>query len=103
MEQLKSVTIAGREYPCRMTMGALVRFKHESGRDVSQMAKNDVDDMVLLLWCCVKSACNADSVEFDMDFQTFADHLMPDHLQRFYAALDEKKTAQERQESPVNL
>lgn len=86
------VDVGGKEYPCRVTMGALVWFKRESGHDVSKMSQEDVSELALFLWCCVKSASNADGVEFPLDFQTFADHLDAEDLQRFYSSMGEKKT-----------
>ena len=47
----KTILIGGREYPCRVTMGAMVRFKRECGRDVSEMREGDVGDSVLFVWC----------------------------------------------------
>lgn len=31
---MKKIKIKGQEYPCRVTMGAMVRFKRESGKDI---------------------------------------------------------------------
>lgn len=84
----RTILICGREYPCRVTMGAMVRFKRESGRDVSEMKEGDVADSVLFLWCCVKSACGADGVEFGMDFESFADAMEPSDLDAFYRSME---------------
>lgn len=79
------IKVDGAELPCRVTMGAMLRFKRETGRDVSAMASDDVSDLVVFLWCCVASACNADGVEFGLSLDDFADRLDPDGLNRFYA------------------
>lgn len=97
-KKLLKLTIGGKEYPCRVTMGAMTRFKHESGKDVSKMGQGDIGELVLFIYCCVKSACNADGVAFDMDFETFADHLEPDSVNAFYASSGEsgeKKTSRQ--------
>ena len=54
-----------------------------------------MSDLVLFLWCCVKSACNADSVAFAYSFEGFADALTPQDMNQFYAGMNdvEKKTA----------
>ena len=31
------VTIDGQEYPCRPTMGAMLRFKRETGKEVNEI------------------------------------------------------------------
>lgn len=97
MKEERMITVKGKTYPCRVTMGAMVRFKRACGRDVSELGKNDVSDMVLFMWCCVASACKADDVAFDMSFDDFADALEPSGLQSFYSEMQsaEKKTLKE--------
>lgn len=61
MEKGFKVTVAGKEYPCRQTMGAMLRFKRETGREVTDMT-DGVSDLCTYLYCCVVSACMADGV-----------------------------------------
>lgn len=98
-KKLNKLKIAVKEYPCRVTMGAMVRFKNEAGKDVSELKQTDISELVLFIFCCVKSACHADKVDFEMDFETFADSLEPGSVNSFYedmAAASQKKT-----ENPV--
>lgn len=78
-------------------MGAMVRFKRSSGKDVSEIGERDVSDLILFMWCCVVSACKADGVAFDMEFEDFADRLSPDTLGAFLGVMqgEEKKRAKE--------
>lgn len=94
MKQKVPLIIDGKEYPCRVTMGAMVRYKHASGQDVSAIDEKAVSDLILFMWCCVVSACKADGVPFDMEFEDFADRLEPDALGAFFGVLqtDEKKS-----------
>lgn len=87
---MNKLTIAGKAYPCRVTMGAMVRFKHESGKDVSRLGQDDIAELVLFIYCCVKSACNADGVAMELDFETFADSLEPTSVNDFYATMAEQ-------------
>lgn len=76
-------------------MGALLRFKHETGHDVSKIDTTGSEEALLLLYCCVKSACNADGVPLPdgMDFELFADKLTPEDFEAFTETLNgEKKT-----------
>lgn len=82
---MKKIKIDGKQYPCRITMGAMLRFKRETGRDVSSMSSDDVSDMIVFMWACTASACAHDKVEFDMTIEQFADSLEPDSVQAFYA------------------
>lgn len=90
---MNKISIKGNEYPCRVTMGAMVRFKRESGKDVSQIKEDEITDLVLFIWCCVVSACSADDVPFDYSFDRFADCLEPNSVKDFYKLMEsEKKT-----------
>lgn len=95
------IKIGDKEFPCRVTMGAMVRFKNESGKDVSKLEKTNISELVLFVYCCVKSACNADKVEFDYDFQSFADLMEPDAANSFYEDMggEEKKRPTRRKRS----
>ena len=95
MAGLTKITVKGKEYPCRVTMGALVRYKKESGNDVSQMTEADIAGMILFVWCCVCAACSADDVPFGISFEKFADMLEPGDINGFFDAMPdvEKKTA----------
>lgn len=90
---MKRITIDGKEYPCRITMGAMVRFKNETGKDVSKMDTTDVVELVTFLWCCIASASKADGVEFGMSLMDFADRIAPDTITEFCNSMgQEKKT-----------
>lgn len=76
-------------------MGALLRFKRETGHDVSSLNEGDVEELLTLLWLCVQSACKADGVEFGLGLEEFADMLDAQEMNSFYASMasgSEKKT-----------
>ena len=81
---MRSININGKEYPCRTTMGAMLRFRNETGRDASAMRDGDTADLITFLHCCVASACNADGVEFNLSLTDFADRLDPETVADFY-------------------
>ena len=60
------ITINGKSYPCRQTMGAMLRFKRETGKEVTDMDGGSLTDVCTFLWCCIVSACKADGITFDM-------------------------------------
>lgn len=95
----QTFTIKQKEYPCRQTMGAFLRFKTESGKDVAEMAEWSINDFCLFLWCSIVSACNADGVEFGISFMDFADAISPADLTKWIeemagSKVDEKKSPQ---------
>lgn len=74
------VTINGKAYPCRPTMGAMLRFKKETGKEVTEIKEGSFSDLCAYLYCCVASACAADKVAFEMSLMDFADNLSPEDM-----------------------
>lgn len=93
---MKTITINGKEYPCRVTMGAMLRFKRETGKDVSEIGQSDVSDLLTLLWCCVASACAGDGVNFKMNLMDFADRIEPETLTGFYTSIEKEPSDPEK-------
>lgn len=87
----ETVKVNGKEYPCKIRMGAMLRFKRATGRDISEMSATDTSDLITFLWCCVASACNADGVEFGLSLEDFADGLDYDSLTGFYESNTENE------------
>lgn len=67
------ITIEGKEYPMRATMGAMDIFKKETGKDPSEMNQESAVDMTVFIYGCVKSACRKDKVDFPYTIETFMD------------------------------
>lgn len=82
------ITVKGEKYPARLTLGAMRRFKAETGHELSD-GQISVSEMAALLWCCVKSACNADGIAFDMLLDDFADNLEMEQLEQYTALMEE--------------
>lgn len=82
------IEVGGKAYPCRLTMGAMLLFKRNTGKDVSQMDIADIEDMLTLMWCCIVCACKADNTEFGMDFETFTCHVTPQDMNKWNEAMN---------------
>ena len=81
------VNINGRAFPCRMTMGAMLRFRRLTGKEVSEMVGGSVSELATLLYCCTASACSADGVEFGMSLDEFCDLIGPEDMERMSAGI----------------
>jgi len=95
MNKNKVIMIGGKEYPCRITMGSMVRFKNQTGHDISKIDGTDLGEIATFMWCCVKSSCVADDIEFNLNMEEFADRLDVENVTAFsqlMAADVEKKT-----------
>lgn len=84
------ITINGVVYPCRQTMGAMLRFKQETGKEVTEIDPGSFSDLCTYLWCCVKSASKADGKDFDLSLMDFADSVTPEDATEWVEANKEQ-------------
>lgn len=89
------ITINGKHYPCRQTMGAMLRFKQETGREITDIEQGNFSDICTFLWCCVVSACKHDGVEFGLSLMDFADSIDPDTMTAWNDAIQGEAPAAE--------
>lgn len=92
------VEINGKAYPCRPTMGAMLRFKQLTGKEVTALTSGELSDMLSYLYCCVASACAADGIEFKMELMQFADAISPADMNAWAAAVQDQNTTTENTE-----
>ena len=78
---MNKVVLYGKEYPNRVTMGAMIDFKRATGKDVSEIGA-DMELLTMFMFCCVRSACR-DEVAFDLNFERFADGIDLSEFNRF--------------------
>lgn len=74
------ITIEGKEYPMRATMGAMDIFKKETGKDPSEMQQDSPVDITVFIYGCVKSACRKDKVDFPYSLEEFEDSVDVDTI-----------------------
>lgn len=78
---MNTIRIGGKEYPCYVTMGAMLRYKRLTGREVNEAG--GLSTSLEYCYCAVASACAAEGVEFGLDCQDFCDRLSPAEFQRW--------------------
>ena len=96
----KEITIRDKAYPCRVTMGSILRFKRETGKELSDAKSRSVEDSIVFIWCCVKSACNADKVEFALSLDDFADSLDPEDMEKFLSDIQNDAPTDSKKKGP---
>ena len=69
-------------------MGAMLRFKRETGKEVTEI-KEDISDLCTYLWCCVASASKHDGLDFNLSLMDFADSISPDDVQAWVQVINE--------------
>jgi phosphopantetheinyl transferase len=77
------ITVNGTAYPCGPTMGAMLRFKQETGKETTQIDPTSVSDLFTYLWCCVMSASKREGKDFDMPLMEFADLVTPAEMEEW--------------------
>lgn len=112
MSKKVELIINGEAYPCRPTMGAMLRFKKETGKEVTEIVhseillddegkeigrneKIDFSDLLTYLWCCIASASKAEGKDFSLSLMDFADSITPDDLDEWTQTVSEQPSAGE--------
>ena len=90
MKKKLTITVDGKEYPCRPTMGAMLRFKQETGREVTQIEPGDLSGLVTYLWCCIRSSCKREGTDFPLSLMDFADSIDPQDVALWTVSLQEE-------------
>lgn len=76
-----SIAINNTEYPCRLTMGAMLEFKRRTGLEVTEIQGTEISLVIMSIFCCLISSCRADGVELPFkDEMDMADHMSPEDL-----------------------
>lgn len=89
------ITVNGIAYPCSPTMGAMLRFKQETGREITQIDPSSFTDLCIYLWCCVASAAKREGKTFDYTLMDFADSLTPETMTEWSTSIMKKSEGTE--------
>lgn len=85
------VVVNGVAYPCHPTMGAMLRFKKETGKEITEIKADSLTDLCTYLYCCVASASAASGKAFGMSLMEFADSLAPEDMQAWAQSMNTGK------------
>ena len=84
------ILINGEAYPCSLTMGAMLRFKQETGREITEIDPTKFSDLCTYLWCCVASASKREGKPFNLSLMDFADAVDPADMEAWTKSLEVK-------------
>ena len=93
-----NITIDGKAYPCRPTMGAMLRFKRETGKEITE-TDGSFSEMCIYLWCCIGSASKHDGLDFNLSMMDFADSISPEQISAFAATIRDTSNSQDTKDS----
>ena len=85
------VVVNGVAYPCHPTMGAMLRFKKETGKEITEIKADSLTDLCTYLYCCVASASASAGKAFGMSLLEFADSLAPEDMQAWAQSMNTGK------------
>ena len=84
----------GEEFPVEINLGAMLLFKKETGKEVTDADMGGLSDLTHLLWAGTVSASEVAGVKFDYTPQQFANRLTPEALTQWSARLAEDQKAE---------
>ncbi len=58
----------------------MLRFKQETGKEITEIDPSSFTDLCTYLWCCVVSAAKREGKKFEMSLMDFADSIMPEDM-----------------------
>lgn len=74
------ISVNGEEIPCAPSMGAMLRFKELTGKEVNEIDAGSMSELCKYLYCCVVSACSREKKEFGLSLMEFADLVSPEDM-----------------------
>ncbi len=72
------VKIKGKDYPITPTMWALLQFKRDKNKNVSEIPPDDIELMLYYTWLCVKGACFQHNIDFNLSFEEYVESVEGD-------------------------
>ena len=93
MKKAINIQVGDRTYPFRMTLGAMLRFKRATGREVADLDDSNVEEVAILLHACLASTCAADKIPFDLSVEEFCDMISVEDLDAMQALLTQPDDA----------
>lgn len=61
---MNKINIKGKEYPVRLTIGAMVAYKRDTGEDFTQFRGDDMEKLGCILFHSARVACKIDGIDF---------------------------------------
>ena len=84
---MKKVTINGVGYPFRLTLGAMLAYKRETGEDFSKFNGEDMEKMLCILFNGIKSACRAEEIASPyQSAEEIADYVDMEQIGKLFAS-----------------
>lgn len=70
----------GEKFPVEMSLGAMLLFKHETGKEATEADMGSLSDLTILLWGGAAAASEVQGIPFLFTPQQFANRLTSEAL-----------------------
>jgi len=98
------ININGHNYPCMLTLGAMSAYRQETGEEVSQLQTENMASLAILLYCCTKSACRREKVDFPYNsYEEMADYILVEDMPKMIEGLFGASSEESDQQTKKNL
>lgn len=95
------IEVGDKKVSCRLTMGAMLLFKRETGKSVDQLdGSADMELLLQFMYCCVKCSCKAEGIDFDVDFETFCCTITPQDVAQWSQSVNGGETKKKETAEP---
>lgn len=74
-------------------MGAMLRFKRETGKEATTVDGSSLTDLVTYVWCCALSASALEGEPLKMSLEDFADRLQPADIEAWSKQMAEENAS----------
>lgn len=89
------IIVNGTEYGCHPTMGAMLRFKKETGKEITEIDPKSFTDLFTYLYCCAMSCAKVEGKDFPFESPIdFGDYITQEQAMAWFNAVAEDSDAE---------
>ena len=89
----------GESFPVEISLGAMLIFREETGREATDADMGSLSDLIKLLWAGAAAASESAGIAMNYTPQQFANRLTPEELKNWKKAYVESQTNEENPEN----
>ncbi len=88
----------GESFPVEISLGAMLIFKEETGREATEADMGSLSDLIKLLWAGAAAASETVGIAMNYTPQQFANRLTPEELKKWKETYVESQRNEENPE-----
>lgn len=88
----------GESFPVEISLGAMLIFKEETGREATEADMGSLSDLIKLLWAGAAAASETAGIAMNYTPQHFANRLTPEELKKWKETYVESQRNEENPE-----